>query len=214
MTTRFLALLPLASALLFAQSTTLPADIDPHSYSRLPLIQRDQLDADGQRMYDRVNLGQATPRLGPPAASLYSPGVAEPLDALNQYLRKTVVGPQFFEIGALVAAREFEQQYEWTAHEMAAQRAHVDQKVIDTIKFNRPVDGLPEKEATAIRFGRDLLREHKVSPALYAKVVDMFGRQGMIELATIVGDYALAAVILNAVDQHLPPDRKPLLPMK
>ncbi len=201
-------------ALVSAQSAKLPADIDPESYSRLPLIKRDQLDANGQRVYDLVNGNQPGPRLGPAAISLYTLGAAPPINELNQYLRKSVVGPHYFEMCALIAAREFDQQYEWTGHEAGAQRAGVDQKIIDTIKFNRDVKDLPEKDATVIRFGRGLFRQHKVSPSEYAKVVELFGRQGMVELSAILGDYAMAAVMLNAADQQLPPDRKPLLPVK
>ena len=44
-------------------------------------------------------------------------------------------------------------------------RAGVEQRVIDVIKFNRDVSGLSDKDATAIRFGRALLRDHKVAPS-------------------------------------------------
>jgi 4-carboxymuconolactone decarboxylase len=134
---------------------------------------------------------------------------------MNQLLRKTVVGRQFFEISTLVPAREFNQQYEWSAHEVGAQRAGVSQEIIDVIKYDRPVDGLPEKEATVIEFGRALLRgDHQISPELFARMVSLFGRQGTIEITMVMGDYTMTAMLLNAVDQHLPPGREPLLPSR
>ena len=41
-------------------------------------------------------------------------------------------------------------------------------------------------------------------------------KQGTVEMAAVMGDYAMAAIILSAADQHLPPDRKvfPLPPMR
>ncbi len=189
---------------------TLPADIDPQSYSRLPLLKRDQASGDALRVYDAVvgkdadGKERATPSMGPAATSLYSPGVALPMNQLNQYLRNTVVGPAMFQICTLIAAREFDEKYEWNSHEAGARRANVDQKTIDAIKFNRPLDGLPEKDALVIRFGRAIFRDHTVSPELYAKVVETFGRQGMFELTAIMGDYAMAAIMLRAVDQHVP----------
>ena len=39
----------------------------------------------------------------------------------------------------------------------------------------------------------------------------LFGRQGAVEVTMIMADYAMAGFILTAVDQQLPPDRKPLL---
>jgi 4-carboxymuconolactone decarboxylase len=87
--------------------------------------------------------------------------------------------------------------------------------VIDVIKYARPVTGLPEKEATVIEFGRALLRgDHQVSSAMFAKLVALFGRQGTVEITMIMGDYTMTAMLLNAVDQHLPADREPLLPLR
>ena len=66
----------------------------------------------------------------------------------------------------------------WSGHEPAALRAGVEQSVIDVVKFNRAISGLSEKDATVIRLGRALLRDHKVSSELWAKTVELFGRQG------------------------------------
>lgn len=194
----------------------LPADIDPLSYSRLPLIYKESLDAEGQRIFEVINGTEASQaRFGPPNNSMYSLEPSEPYDVMNQLLRRASVGPQFFEISTLVPAREFNQQYEWTAHELAAQRVGVDQSIIDVIKYNRSVAGLPEKEAAVIEFGRAMLRgDHQVPSEMFANMVDLFGRQGTVEIIMIMGDYTMTAMLLNAVDQHLTPDRgEPLLPM-
>jgi hypothetical protein len=42
----------------------------------------------------------------------------------------------------------------------------LEQSVIDVVKFKKDVAGLSEKDATVIRLGRALLREHKVSHQL------------------------------------------------
>ena len=206
----------LASVVLGAQSTQLPADIHPVSLSRLPPIQRADLDEEGRRIWDVLAPagGRGMSPTGPGAVSMYSPKAAEPIQALNQYLRKTVAGSRYFELSALLAAREFDQQYEWSGHEPAAVRAGLEQSVIDVVKFNKDVTGLSEKDRTVIRLGRALFRDHKVSADLWAKTVELFGQQGAVEIATIMGDYAMAAVMLTAADQQLPPDRKPLLPVR
>jgi 4-carboxymuconolactone decarboxylase len=202
------------SATLLAQSSKLPPDIDSESLSRLPLAKRDSLDENGKRIYDYIagNRGSA-PKTGPGGVSLHSPAAAEPIQMLNQALRRTVVGAKYFEISALIAAREFDQQYEWSGHEPSALRAGVDQAAIDAIKYNRDVKGLDEKDAAIILMGRQLFRgNHQLSSDLWAKTVRLFGAQGALEITMIMGDYAMAAIFLNAVNQHLPPERKPLLP--
>ena len=62
--------------------------------------------------------------------------------------------------------------------------------------------------------GREIFRQHHVSPAVFAKTVELFGRQGTMEIVETLGDYALAGVMLTAVDHQLPLDRKLLLPVK
>src|SRR5579872_457445 len=210
-----LALVLVSSGALLGQATKLPADVLPDSYSRLPLVKRADLDDAGKQVFDRVaGKDRSVSAPGPAGLSLYSPPFAEPMHVINQYLRDTVVGRRYFELSALVAAREFDQQYEWTGHEAAGLRAGLDQSVIDAVKFNRSVEGLPEKESTVIRIGRGLFRDHRVTPDLFAKAVELFGKQGAFEISAVMGDYAMAAVLLNFADQHLPPDRKPLMPEK
>jgi len=194
----------------------LPRDVNAQSYSRLPLILKESLDEEGRRIFEAINGKDGNrPRLGPPASSIYSLAAAEPYDRLNQLLRSAnVIGPQFFEISTLVPAREFNQQYEWTAHERGARRVGVADEVIDVIKHDRSTSGLPEKEATAIEFGRAMLRGNRqVPPELFAKMVSLFGERGTIEITMVMGDYAMTAMLLNAVNQQLPADWEPLLPL-
>jgi len=181
---------------MFGQKSKLPADIDSQSNSRLPLIQKDQLNAEDQKVFDDVA------NTAPGRISMYSPPLAEPIRMLNSRLRATVLGSQMFEICALIAAREFDEDFEWTGHEAGARRAGVSTQTIQAIQFNRELKDIPAKDALMIRFGRALFREHKVSPELYAEVVKTFGQRGTVEAAWIMGDYAMAAVALRAVDQR------------
>ena len=174
----------------------LPAGIHPQSLSRLPPVQRADLDEEGKRIWDALSdANKAIPRTGPSAVTMHSPKAAEPIYALNQYLRKTVAGVRYFEVAALVAAREFDQQYEWSGHEPAAVRAGVEQSIIDVIKFNRGVAGVPEKDATVIQLGRALFRD-LVSPELWTKMEQLFGRQGAVELTIVMADYAMAGFVI------------------
>ncbi len=215
MNARFTTLLFACAAVASAQTPKLPADVDPKSYSRLPLLTRDQMTPEQLKVMDKIAKDRPNAPVGPGATYIYSPGVAEPTDALNQYLRKTVVGLHYFEMCALIGAWEVNQAYEWSAHETGAQRAGVDQAVIDAIKFNRDTAGLPEKDALVIQFGRELFRgTHRPSSATYAKIVEQFGKQGMLELVTTMGDYHMVGLMLNAAGQELPPERKNTLPAR
>lgn len=199
-------------------STALPKDVDSRSFSRLPPLTRDDMKTDEDKhIYDMLAGGEGktvTPT-GPAAISLYSPKVAEAIQMLNQYLRfHGLLKPRDYEVAILVAAREFDQQYEWSGHELSARRAGVPQALIDAIKYKKPISGFSDRDTLIVTFARESFGRHRISSDLYSKAVKTFGQQGTLELATIIGDYAMAAVMLNATDQHLPPGRPDLLPVK
>jgi 4-carboxymuconolactone decarboxylase len=65
-----------------------PADIDPNSGFRLPLLKREDLDEGGQRRYDRAVSRQNIAGLqGPTGIMLYSPKASEAQGAITRYLR-------------------------------------------------------------------------------------------------------------------------------
>jgi 4-carboxymuconolactone decarboxylase len=201
-----------------AAAADLPKDIDPQSFSRLPLVKRADLDADGKRIYDELagGPGKTVAPTGPVAISLYSPKVAESIQMLNQYLRfHGLLKQRDYEVAILVVAREFDQEYEWSGHEMGARNAKVPQPLIDAIKYRKQdVSAFSDRDMLLVKFASQLLHQHKLDSDVYAKAVETFGQQGTLELATIIGDYAMAAIMLNATDQHLPPGRENLLPAK
>jgi 4-carboxymuconolactone decarboxylase len=185
----------------------LPRDIDPVTLSRLPPVTAEDLDEEGKRLLAaRTNY---TPGPGPAHVSIYSP---RELDLGIPSGAKSPVGPRYFQIAVLITAREIDQQYEWTAHELMGRRQGLEQTVIDVVKYNRDVASLSDKDATLITFGRALFREHRVSSELWEKMVSQFGRQRTVQLMMIMGEYFKAGFMMNAVDQHLPPGREALLP--
>ena len=142
-------------------------------------------DAD-RAAYDYVvgTAPRTTPLLGPGGLSLHSPGSAEAIERLNRPAQRERIGRRLFELCAIIGAWEIEQQYEWSGHEAAALQFGVSQKAVDTIKFNRPIEGLPEDETVVDSDGPPDLREHRLDSELYARAVKLFGRQGTLELAS------------------------------
>jgi 4-carboxymuconolactone decarboxylase len=197
------------------QSTAapLPPDINPVSLTRLPQLTRADLDEEGKAIYDKIVGDGPVPTTGPVAVSLYSPKIAQPWSDLNGFLRYNGdLSPRHTEVAILVAAWEIEQQYEWSAHEPAALRFGAPQAVIDTIKYNREPVGLSPEETAIIKVGRQIMREHKLDSDLYAEAERLFGRKGLVEMVTVMGDYVMVGMVLTAIDQHLPANRPPLLP--
>ncbi len=195
----------------------LPTDVHPESLSRFPLLTREDMDAQGQTLYDAVVSPQSRTLVGlqgPGGIWLHSPRLAEHFRAANQHLRyETTLERRLTELAILVTARELDHQFEWTGPEPAALREGLDPKIIDLVKHRKPISGLGKTEALIVRFGRELFRDKKLRSQTFAQALKLFGRQGILNLAALMGNYAMTAVILNAVNQRLRPGQKPLLPM-
>ncbi len=196
----------------------LPSDIDPKSRARLPLVNRDQLDDLGKKMYDLIVSPQARTLAGlqgPYGIWLYSPRVAEHSQPLNYYLRyETHLGRRLTELAILVTARELDNQFEWTSHEPAAVKEGLEPQIIDVVRYGQGLGGLGDKEALVISFGRELFQKKKVSSQTFARARKLFGDQGVVDLAALMGDYASVSALIDAFDIQLRADQKPLLPMQ
>ena len=204
------------TGLLFVIGTTvvagqalLPTDIYPETGNRFPSVKRDALNEAGKKIYDaRVDA------FGPGSIRLYSQPVADSMTEVNDYLRrKSGLEPRLVELAILVTAREMDCEYVWTAHEPAAQKAGLQQAIIDTVKFRRPLTLLGEKETVIVQLGRDSIGKHKVGSDTFARAVKLFGNQGVVNIVSLMGDYAATTMLLNVADQHVRPKDKSLLPI-
>lgn len=201
----FSAVLPLAAP----AQRVLPPDIHPETLSRLRQVVPDDLDEEGRRLLAEMADPTAAARPGPTQFSMYSPGSR---DLGIPSGDSSPVGARYFQLAVLITAREIDQEYEWSSHAVAGLRQGLPQSVIDVVKYDRDVAGLADKDATMITFGRTLLRENGVSSELWERMVSHFGLQHTVQILQIMGAYLRVGIMLNAVDQHVPPERTEMLP--
>ena len=189
-------LLVIAAASLAGQAQ-FPKDVYPETGNRFPA----------------VRAGLTPDAFGPGAIRQYSPPVAESMTAVNDYLRrKSGLDNRLVELAILVTAREMDCVYVWTAHEPPAQKAGLQQDIIDVVKYRRPLTKLAEKDAVIVQLGREAFGKHKVSSDTFARAEKQFGKQGLVNIVALMGDYAATTLLLNVADQHVRPKDKPLLP--
>jgi len=212
------AVLLASGALLVAAQVggALPADLDPVSRARLPYLQRKDLDERAQKIFDMLPGRSAEGALGGPLAfAAYNPGVAKALlDLHNAAVGEGTLNSHVRELAIMVACRETNYSLEWNAHEASALKAGVNAQVLDVVKGNRPLTGIDDKDATVIRFGRQLLRDKKVDSATFAKVVELVGRRGAMDMVAVMNTYAVSGFYAVAVDEHMAPGRPDLQPLR
>ena len=188
----------------FAQSSAaLPSDVNPDSRARLPYLQRKNLDEANQKIYDVLPGRRPDGSLsGPLAFAAYNPAVAKALFDLHNAAVAGTLNPHVRELAILVACRETNYHLEWNAHEPSAVKAGVDQKVIDVVRRNGALTGVPEQDATIIRFGRQMFTDKKVDSATFAKAVEQLGQRGVMDLVAVMNTYAVSGFYAIAVDEQ------------
>lgn len=202
--TQAFAGLALAAAVSVAQAQRMPNDLDPNSGARLPYPTRAQVLPDGQRVADIFarNGGPEDPVSGPLAFAAYNPKVAVALLDLHDASVGGVLEANTRELAILVACRETDYTFEWNAHQQSTRNAGVDASVIEVVKTGGSLRGLSEHDATVIQFGRELLGDHNVSSATFAKAVEIFGDEATMNIVAVMVTYAVSGFYAIAVDEH------------
>src|SRR5271168_2391447 len=142
---RWAAILLAASVsfIAYGQSKLAP-DLDPQSRARLPYLKKSDMDEKGQKIFETLpGAGKDDILRGPLAFAAYNPAVAKALfDLHNAAVTGGTLDPRTRELAILVACRETNYNLEWNAHEPSGFKAGIDAKVIDVVRYYRPLDGL------------------------------------------------------------------------
>jgi 4-carboxymuconolactone decarboxylase len=191
-----------------------PRDVYEDSYYRFPLLTRQELDPRGREIFDRVvGADRATTPRGPVGMTFLSPELVEPVQEINDALRKNgVLDTRMVEIVIATTGREMNSQYQWNVHGAAAEQARAGRAVLDAIRSDGSLSGLDRRDAVAIAFTREIFREGKVGSRTFAAAVDLFGRRGTVEIAALIGDYLMVTTVYNALGMRLRPDQEATLP--
>ena len=184
---------------------TLPRDIHPDTRSRLPPLQPTQLNDQMKKAYAAASAGAPDGRpQGVAAIRLHRSGVDVRWDA--------AIGRRRSELAILTIAREYDQPYEWSLHEMEALSVGLEPAIADIVRHRRPVTGLDDKDAAIIELGRSV-GQHRVPPEVYARALKLFGQTDLVDMADLMSNYAGTAVNLTAANQWMPPQMKQFLPL-
>ena len=176
------------------------------------ITERNQVDSEKQHIFDSIATSRGRVS-GPFSVLLNSPEVAGRAAHLGSYIRfESTLTPGQRELAIITTAREFDCAFEWAAHATLAKEAGVRESAVETIANNGELSNLTEDEALIVAYGREILREHRVSDGTFAAAKAQFGEQGVTELTATIGYYGMLACALNAFEVR-PSEEMPQLPL-
>jgi 4-carboxymuconolactone decarboxylase len=172
---------------------------------RMPAIPADQLTDAQKAAIETFEEGRGYAIRGPWVPLLRSPEVMLRAKAMGDYLRfKSAIPPRLSELAILITAREWTQQYEWRAHHAHAMKAGLNPDIAAAIADGRRPRGMAEDEEAVYDIATEILRQKRVSDPTYARAIEKFGEQGVIDLLGICGYYSFIALIMNTTRTALP----------
>ena len=185
--------------------------------SRLPYLRRDELDPDGQEVWDGV-VGSRGGSLvndqgglaGPFNAFVHAPHVGRHLSSLGKVLRfETSIERRLSEVAIITVGARWKAEFEWWAHAGMARRHGVADAVIEAIGSGEEPPFEADDERAVYTVARELSESGRVGDESYAAAREFLGDAGMVELVSLCGYYTLVSFLLNALEVPLPPGASP-----
>jgi 4-carboxymuconolactone decarboxylase len=180
---------------------------------RIPLVTEASMTDAQRRVYDAMRTGpRRSPPVGPLAAAMHRPDLAEKWSELGLVLRfNSSFPPRLREFVILLTGRFWDCQFEWFSHEGEARKAGLSEQTIETLRRGGATFETTDEQAIH-DYAIELLRNHRASDATYQRVLAAHGVAGIVELTALIGYYAMVALTLNAHDIGVPEGATPPLP--
>src|SRR5690606_11237729 len=142
-----------------------------------PYVEREQLDVEGQAVYDKIARDRNVPRPSLQFRALMHDAKATGhLTSLGAHLRYHAALPENLkELAALAVSREWNSAIEWTAHAPLAAAAGVGSETIEAIRTRKDLSGLTGQEQVIARFVQQLLRDKEVSDENFEAAEKLLG---------------------------------------
>jgi 4-carboxymuconolactone decarboxylase len=180
---------------------------------RLPELTLDQMTPAQRSIAEAIMTGPRGRMSGPFNAWLRNPVLADRLQKVGEYVRfNTSLDKRINEMAILMTAQAWGAQYEWYAHAPLALKAGLDPEVLKAIGAGRRPEKMKDDEAIVWEFSTQLRRDHSVDDGIYAKALEKFGEQGIVDLVAVNGYYDVVSMTLNVA--HVKPPAEADIPFK
>jgi 4-carboxymuconolactone decarboxylase len=178
------------------------------SSPRLPVLTESELNPAQRALLESLRAGprgRGVSLGGPFGCYMHAPEAGEVIQQFAAFCRfKTRLPKRLSEFAILVIGQMWKAQYEFFVHAQEAERAGVLSQTIRDLKAGRTPAKAPKDERALYDFIKELHQKRRVSNRTYARVHDLLGDGGMVELLAILGSYTLTSMVLNTFKVPLP----------
>ena len=164
--------------------------------TRLAALNPEEMDAAQLAVYDEIVNGPRGGVHGPIAQLLHTPELCNHVQRIGTFLRfEGQLSPMHRELAMSIVGRHYTSQYVWVAHVRHARTAKIARKRPD-FRGDADLECIYDL-VTALLKGGTIERN------LYDRALQRFGKEKLLELIAIAGQFSLLSMVTNLFD--LPP---------
>jgi 4-carboxymuconolactone decarboxylase len=169
--------------------------------SRVTRLSDDEMSAEQKAIAAAIAGTRSGVLGGPFAIWIRVPEIAKRVDHLSDRLRKNSgFEKRLVELMVLLIVRPWRAEYAWTAHARQALAAGISADAIEAIRANAVPAFTRADEQLIYDIFTDLNQTRALSDANYARGLEAFGLDLMIEMVTTAGLYTMIGMMLAVFD--------------
>ena len=174
--------------------------------TRIPLLERDQMDANQQIILDRITNKGGRIGFGPAIGYAYSAEVWRLHNESSAHLLDCTLTNAQVRIVSLMPVRHWKASYPWSAQAKTAMGAGLDIAIIEAINADTQPEFAKDDDAAVYDVTKELLTTGNIAEHNFNVAVNTLGHKGLVELIHTIGHFCTTALMANAVGVTSPED--------
>lgn len=174
--------------------------------TRIPVLSRDDMDADQQAIHDRIVGDNGRVGFGPAIGYAYSAGVWDIHNRSSAHLLDCSLTPAQVRIVSLMTVRHWKAAYPWSAQAKTALKAGLDPKVIEAINDGIQPEFENDDDAAVYAATSELLATGTLSDDGFRAAETTLGYRRLVEVVGAIGHFCATGLMANVVGVTPAPD--------
>ncbi|TDI67150.1 MAG: hypothetical protein E2O90_03465 [Alphaproteobacteria bacterium] len=167
--------------------------------TRIPVLSRDEMNADQQAILDRISANNARVGFGPAIGYAYSAEVWRLHNESSAHLLDCSLTGAQVRIISLMTVRHWKAAYPWSAQAKTALGAGLDPAVIGAINQGVQPEFADQTDAAVHAATRELLATGTLSDGEFKAAEAALGTVRLVEIVHTIGHFSTTAMMANVV---------------
>ncbi len=178
---------------------------------RIRALNRDEMDAEQQKVYDETVATTGRVGRGPSVGYAYSPGLWRLHNGSSAHLLDCSLTQAQVRIVALMTARHWNAAYPWSAQAETALPAGVERTVTEAINAREQPKFTDRADEMVHAVTRELLATGSLADEIFKTAESTLGYQRLADVIGVIGHFTTTAMMANVVGAEPRADAPSLL---